>query len=80
MTQSSPGSAPPSPLAGEGVMRSVRTNALHSPWDEGSRAKRDGVLDHSRKAVSVCSTTPHPTGFAGHLPPQGGKGRLELSA
>ena len=35
------GGAPPSPLAGEGVgRRPTRTNALHSPWDEGGAARR----------------------------------------
>ena len=72
MAQLSARSAPPSPLAGEGVMRSMT--------DEGSRAKRDGFLNHRRKAVSLRSTTPHSTGSAGHLPPQGGKGRLGYSA
>jgi hypothetical protein len=56
-------------------MRSMtRTNATHSPWDEGSRAKRDGFLNDNRKAVSLRSTTPHPVGSADHLLPEGEKG------
>ncbi len=59
---------PPSPLAGEGGRRSrPRTNASHSPWDEGA-APRGAVLD------APYGATPHPSALTRrHLPPQGGK-------
>ena len=56
----------PSPLAGEGVMRSMT--------DEGSARKRP--LAPRRPERAPCGATPHPTGFAGHLPPQGGEGTV----
>jgi error-prone DNA polymerase len=55
---------PPSPLAGEG-------GGALAPTDEGSR---DEV---ALRRTRLTAWTPHPSGFAGHLPPQGGKeGRL----
>jgi cytochrome c-type biogenesis protein CcmH len=58
----------PSPLAGEGVMRSMT--------DEGfapDRSVRDTKL-----LVSEVRATPHPPGSAGHLLPQGEKERANL--
>src|SRR3984957_15974675 len=63
------------------MRRMTRTNAMHSLGDEGKSraARRLCTYRYSAtfKAVALRATTPHPTGFAGHLPPQGGKRKVE---
>ncbi len=69
-----------SPLAGEDVTRSA-TDEGESSGASRLWAVGKFTVSHLRgnqadrpKAVSLCSTTPHPAGFTGHLLPQGEKG------
>ena len=66
------GARAPSPLAGEGGARSAtRTNAMHSPWDEG--LLRLGAKSHRMKRSVL--NQPLIRRLRRHLLPQGEKGR-----